>query len=87
MTINQAKNREFEGVILLWPIRVHEEIVSQRRKIYNALTRAKRWAIVIVQESGKGVARLEKPPFSKDPQSSKATAVPVETVVSTVPQA
>jgi DNA helicase IV len=49
MTINQAKNREFEGVIILWPFAVGGDLESQRRRLYNALTRAQKWAIVIVR--------------------------------------
>jgi hypothetical protein len=39
MTINQAKNREFEGVIVLWPFAVGGNLDSQRRRLYNALMR------------------------------------------------
>ena len=67
MTINQAKNREFEGVILLWPFSVGGGggLESLRRRLYNALTRAKTWAVVIVQDDPTGPSRLTKPPFSK----------------------
>jgi hypothetical protein len=51
MTINQAKNREFEGVIILWPLALGGDLESQRRRLYNALTRAQKWAIVIVQDA------------------------------------
>lgn len=64
MTINQAKNREFDGVIVLWPFIIGGELDSHRRKLYNAITRAKRWVCVIVQESVKE-SRVAKPPFSK----------------------
>ncbi len=65
MTINQAKNREFEGVIVLWPAAIGGDIDSKRRSLYNALTRAKKWAVVIVQDSTKGVSPLTVPPFSR----------------------
>lgn len=65
MTINQAKNREFEGVIILWPFAVGGDLESQRRRLYNALTRAQKWAIVIVQDYPKKKSRLSAPPFSK----------------------
>lgn len=65
MTINQAKNREFEGVIILWPFAVGGSLESQRRRLYNALTRAQKWAIVIVQDNPKKESRLSVPPFSK----------------------
>lgn len=63
MTINQAKNREFEGVILLWPFAVGGDPESQRRRLYNALTRAQKWAVVIVQDRPND-SRLIKSPFS-----------------------
>lgn len=50
MTIHQAKNREFESVIVLWPYEVGGSPERQRRLLYNALTRAKRQALVIVQD-------------------------------------
>lgn len=70
MTINQAKNREFEGVIVLWPFIVGGDLNSHRRKLYNAITRAKRWACVVVQENAVGKSRLVKAPFSKTPKAS-----------------
>jgi hypothetical protein len=68
MTINQAKNREFEGVVVLWPFAIGGTIDSHRRKLYNAITRAKRWVWVVLQESSKE-PRIGKPPFSKTPKS------------------
>lgn len=65
MTINQAKNREFEGVVVLWPFEVSGNVESLRRRLYNALTRAKKWAVVIVQDSPSRRSRLTVPPFSK----------------------
>jgi hypothetical protein len=59
MTIHQAKNREFDSVIVLWPYEVAGTADRQRRLLYNAVTRAKRQAIVIVQNP----ARLQQPPF------------------------
>ena len=70
MTINQAKNREFEGVIILWPFAVGGTLDSQRRRLYNALTRAQKWAIVIVQDAPKKTSRLAASPFSKPSRSS-----------------
>jgi hypothetical protein len=69
MTINQAKNREFDGVIVLWPLATGGGIEAHRRKLYNAITRAKRWVNVVMQESI-DEPRVGKPPFSK---ASKAT--------------
>ena len=49
MTVQQAKNREFEGVVVIWPYQVGGDAEHKRRLLYNAVTRAKRWCNVIVQ--------------------------------------
>ncbi|MEO8481561.1 MAG: ATP-dependent helicase [Acidobacteriota bacterium] len=59
MTIHQAKNREFESVIILWPYQVVGSADRKRRLLYNAITRAKRQAMVVIQNP----ARLNEPPF------------------------
>jgi hypothetical protein len=59
MTVQQAKNREFEGVVVLWPYQVGGDAEHKRRLLYNAITRASRWCTVIVQ-SGQ---MLAAPPF------------------------
>lgn len=59
MTIHQAKNREFDSVIVLWPYEVAGGADRQRRLLYNAVTRAKRQAVVIVQNP----ERMQQPPF------------------------
>ena len=59
MTIHQAKNREFDSVIVLWPYEVGGPTERQRRLLYNAITRAKRQALVVVQNPD----RLQQPPF------------------------
>jgi superfamily I DNA and RNA helicase len=69
MTINQAKNREFEGVIILWPFEVGGALDGQRRRLYNAITRAKKWVCVVVQENAAGTSRLGGAPFSKTPKA------------------
>ncbi|MEO6787820.1 MAG: ATP-binding domain-containing protein, partial [Chthoniobacteraceae bacterium] len=61
MTIHQAKNREFPVVIVLWPFQVVGDPLLARRWLYNAITRAKRRAIVIVEDPKK--IRLNGPPF------------------------
>jgi UvrD-like helicase C-terminal domain len=43
MTIQQAKNREFERVFVLWPYQIGGNAEHKRRLLYNALTRAQRW--------------------------------------------
>lgn len=60
MTAHQAKNREFPVVFVLWPFEVAKGAEKQRRLLYNAVTRAREKAYMIVQ--GKG--RLREPPFS-----------------------
>lgn len=59
MTIHQAKNREFHSVVVLWPYQVAGGVARQRRLLYNAITRAKHRALVVVQDPN----RLAKPPF------------------------
>lgn len=49
MTVQQAKNREFEGVVIIWPYQVGGDAEHKRRLLYNAVTRAKRWCNIIVQ--------------------------------------
>jgi superfamily I DNA/RNA helicase len=60
MTIHAAKNREFEDVIILWPYQVTKDIIYKRKLLYNAITRAKRNAILIVQAKNEAA-------FKKDP--------------------
>ena len=62
MTIHQAKNREFDSVVVLWPYNVAGSADRKRRLLYNAITRAKRQAVVIVQNPN----RLKQPPFVPD---------------------
>jgi superfamily I DNA/RNA helicase len=49
MTIHSAKNREFENVIVLWPYERTTEPLLQRKLLYNAVTRAKKHALILVQ--------------------------------------
>ena len=60
MTVHQAKNREFEGVVVLWPYTVTGSAEQRRRLLYNAVTRAKRWCAVVVQNRD----MLARPPFA-----------------------
>lgn len=66
MTIHQAKNREFDRVIVLWPYEVSGSDERKRRLAYNAITRAKEEAFVLVQ----GEARIRQSPFSSGTSSS-----------------
>lgn len=50
LTIHQAKNREFESVIVLWPLKMAGTVQRKRRLLYNAVTRARGRVIVIVQD-------------------------------------
>lgn len=62
MTIHQAKNREFENVIILWTFAIQGAATDdyRRRLLYNAVTRAKRNCTVIVM----GQNRLRSAPFA-----------------------
>ena len=59
MTIQQAKNREFDHVVVLWPYTVPNDDGQRRRLLYNAITRAKRSCTVLVQAQN----LLQAPPF------------------------
>jgi len=59
MTIHQAKNGEFDRVIVLWPYEVTGTEERMRRLAYNAITRAKHEAVVVVQDE----ARVGHSPF------------------------
>lgn len=60
MTVHQAKNREFDGVVVVWPFTVAGDADQKRRLLYNAVTRAKLWCTVVVQ----GANILQSAPFS-----------------------
>lgn len=60
MTVQQAKNREFDGVVVLWPFKIGGDAEHKRRLLYNAITRARRWCTVILQ----GENLLKVPPFA-----------------------
>jgi hypothetical protein len=62
MTIHQAKNQEFRMVVVLWPYEVGGAADRQRRLLYNALTRARQHACIIVQDPY--LKRIEAPPFT-----------------------
>lgn len=59
LTVHQAKNREFDIVIVIWPYTVAQDDEGKRRLLYNAITRAKQQCTVIVQ----GVGSTTKAPF------------------------
>lgn len=63
LTVHQAKNREFDQVIVLWPVTLVGDVEVQRRLLYNAITRARRDCLVIVQDPFPGSSRLAKAPF------------------------
>lgn len=60
MTIQRAKNREFQNVIVLWPHSATGSPEHLRRLLYNAITRAVSHCSVIVLGQG----RLNAPPFA-----------------------
>jgi hypothetical protein len=51
MTVQQAKNCEFEGVFVLWPYQIGGDAEHKRRLLYNALTRAQRWCTIVAQNA------------------------------------
>ena len=63
MTIHQSKNREFPIVVVLWPFAVPGDPVMARRWLYNAVTRAKNRAIVLVEDPMR--KRLGSAPFAQ----------------------
>lgn len=60
LTIHQAKNREFDGVIILWPYQVVGDAERLRKLLYNGVTRARKWVIIVIQDS-KGQRRRVVP--------------------------
>jgi len=63
LTVHQAKNREFDRVIVLWPVTIGGGTDVQRRLFYNAITRAKHECVVIVQDPKPKRSRMERAPF------------------------
>lgn len=59
LTVHGAKNREFDGVIVLWPYAIAGSAEQKRRLLYNAVTRAKSWCLVLVE----GDRLLRQAPF------------------------
>jgi hypothetical protein len=59
MTIQQAKNQQFAHVIVIWPYTVPADSEQKRRLLYNAITRAQRSCLVLVQSQ----RLLDQPPF------------------------
>jgi|HubBroStandDraft_6_1064221.scaffolds.fasta_scaffold78492_2 hypothetical protein len=59
MTIQQAKNREFDHVIVIWPYTIPDDDEQKRRLLYNAITRAQRSCQILVQAQ----ELLNAPPF------------------------
>jgi len=59
MTIQQAKNQEFAHVVVIWPYTVPNDNEQKRRLLYNAITRAQRSCLVLVQ----GQRLMKMPPF------------------------
>jgi superfamily I DNA/RNA helicase len=49
MTVYAAKNREFDGVVVFWPYQIGGSDDHKRRLLYNAITRAKQWCVIVVQ--------------------------------------
>ncbi len=53
LTIRQAKNREFDSVVILWPYSVPPSSDLQRRLLYNGITRAKQQVTVLIEDPKK----------------------------------
>lgn len=68
MSIQRAKNREFQNVIVLWPYSVTGSDERMRRLLYNAVTRSQKKCVVIAL----GKDRLSKPPFAPRIESKKS---------------
>jgi hypothetical protein len=47
-TVHGAKNREFDQVFLLWPFRLPPDLETQRRLLYNGLSRARVNAMLLM---------------------------------------
>jgi superfamily I DNA/RNA helicase len=62
MTIHQAKNRDFDSVVVIWPLEIPAGSDRRRRLLYNAITRAREQAVVVVQDPFDEV--IAKPPFA-----------------------
>jgi hypothetical protein len=58
-TVHGAKNREFDHVVVLWPHAVGGDPLYRRKLLYNAITRARKTGVVIVQG---GVQRVRADP-------------------------
>lgn len=69
MSIHQAKNREFDRVIVLWPYEVSGTDERKRRLAYNAITRARHEVHFIVQNK----TRLGQSPFVPNAGSSSSS--------------
>ncbi|QDV89900.1 RecBCD enzyme subunit RecD [Phycisphaerae bacterium RAS2] len=65
MTLHQAKNREFDRVIVLWPYEISGAPEKLRRLLYNGITRARQRAIIVVQNPPtSNPSRLTVAPFA-----------------------
>jgi len=62
LTIHGAKNREFDDVIIIWPYASPSDDLFKRKLLYNAVTRAKQNAYLMVQ--GKNDSVLDDDVFS-----------------------
>lgn len=51
LTVHGAKNQEYDRVFILWPYELKSDSVYRRKLLYNAITRARLDAVVLVQGS------------------------------------
>lgn len=69
LSVHQAKNREFDRVIVLWPYEVSGSEERKRRHAYNAITRARHEVHVVVQNA----SRVSQSPFVPSTAPSTTT--------------
>lgn len=76
LTVHGAKNREFDDVFILWPQNTISSMgnLQLRKLMYNAITRAKRKVILIVQDRGFNI--------KNDTASERTSEVPLNLLTS-----
>jgi hypothetical protein len=88
-TVYGAKNREFDHVFIFWGYRLPPE-KTRRKMLYNAVTRAKRSCVLLVQQSKPQLIKLDPalallgdfpPPFESGKKRSTSKKVSSKKVV------
>lgn len=78
-TIQQAKNREFDHVVIIWPYSVPSDSEQRRRLLYNGITRSIQSCLVLVQHQD----LMNVPPFVAANDFALSTTVAEESVSTT----